>query len=149
MAEEITLHGNFTGQTGKLIAESDIEAVDRAQFILHNMGIEDSNHFAEHKPEITSWAVASLHSPEWGLLIVMRSEDGVHSFEPEWFMLYVQVGEDGKDVWKKYRSSNSLGEIAQIVMTLMTEGAKDKHGKNIDDMTVNMVKWHLQWYTYP
>ena len=57
-------------------------------------------------------------------------------------MLYVQVGKS----WKKYRVSNSLVEMAQIAIELITEGAKDKHRKKIDDVTVNMVKWHEQWY---
>ena len=57
-------------------------------------------------------------------------------------MLYVQVGKS----WKKYRVSNSLVEITQIAIYLMSEGAKDKHGKRIDDVTVDMVKWHWQFY---
>ena len=122
MAEEITLHGNFTGQTGKLIAKSDIEIVDRAQFILHNMGFEDSKHFAEPGENgISPWAVASLFSKAWGLLIVLRDQTADNSFAPEWFMLYVQVGKS----WKKYRVSNSLVEMAQIAIELITEGAKD------------------------
>ena len=60
MAAEIVLHENFTKQTSELIAAKDIESVDRAQFILHNMGFEDSSHFAESGENMISpWAVAS------------------------------------------------------------------------------------------
>ena len=143
MAAEIVLHGNFTRQTSELIAAEDIESVDRAQFILHNMGFEDSKHFElAGENMISPWAVASLYNKAWGLLIVLRDQAPDNSYAPEWFMLYVQVGKS----WKKYRVSNSLVEIAQIAIYLMSEGAKDKHGKRIDDVTVDMVKWHWQFY---
>jgi len=146
MAAEIVLHGNFTKETSKLIAAEDIETVDRAQFILHNMGFEDTSHFAESGENMISpWAVASLHNKAWGLLIILRDQaryGADNSYAPEWFMLYVQVGKS----WKQYRVSNSLVEIAQIAIELISEGAKDKHRKRIDDVTVDMVKWHWQFY---